>query len=165
MKQWNSASSLLCANSTIESVLHPSGRGQRSRQRVGKKEPMMGAFLPALRRVLWHCGMLIPLGCTAAMLCCIWYSMKVTPGTLMFKYQRPEVLNGMLLPHSSFFDPLGKSYPQCIYATPSNLILEGKVMRISSPAAPAPEMNKSCIATGSLCPLGSGDSGSLRVGK
>lgn len=84
----------------------------------------------------------------------------------MFKYQRPEVLNGRLLSHSPLSDPLGKSYPQCMYAAaPSNLIFEGKVMRISSPAAPAPEMNKSCIATGSLFPLGSGDSGSLGVGK
>lgn len=42
---------------------------------------------------------------------------------------------------------------------------EGKAMRISSPAALAPELNKSCIAAGSLSLLGSGDSGSLRVGK
>jgi hypothetical protein len=45
------------------------------------------------------------------------------------------------------------------------LIFEGKAMRVSSPAASVPGLNKSCIAAGSLSQLGSGDNGSLRVGK
>lgn len=87
-------------------------------------------------------GPVAPLGRTAAMLCCVWYSMKVTPGTLMFKYQNQRCSTGCFCLIPPLRPP--RETLNTVYVCSSQLSdFEEKVMRFSSHAVPAPELNKS----------------------